>query len=215
MALMASDSSEEDAIVYVVDDDASVRRAMTRLFKSRGLRVAAFANARAFLDHQREDAPGCLILDVQMPGKSGIELQEELVGRPIDLPIVFMTAHGDIPMVVKAMRSGAVDFLPKPVDERQLAETVHQAIERCKHQRQESTAVHAFRRRVDSLSKREFEVMQLVIRGMLNKQIARRLGVTEHTIKVHRGRVMEKTGTKSVAELVRLCERSGLATRDK
>jgi RNA polymerase sigma factor (sigma-70 family) len=207
------DEKVTDAIVYVVDDDASVRKAMTRMFKSLGIEVATFGTAREFLDCERRNVPGCLLLDVQMPGQTGIELQKELAAHHDDLPIVFMTGHGDIPMTVKAMRSGAVDFLTKPVDERQLVETVQQAIERHTRERLDSADLREFRQRVDSLSKREYEVMTLVIDGMLNKQIARRLGITEYTVKVHRGRVMEKTGTDSVADLVRLCERSGISAR--
>ena len=212
--MMTDDVTATGAIVYVVDDDVSVRKAMTRMFKSLGLEVATFGTAREFLDCRRKDVPGCLILDVQMPGLTGLELQEELVAHQVDLPIVFMTGHGDIPMTVKAMRSGAVDFLPKPVDEQQLVQTVHQAIERNARKRHETATLSDFRQRVDSLSKRESEVMTLVISGLLNKQIASRLGITEHTVKVHRGRVMEKTGVDSVAQLVRLCERSGVARPD-
>ncbi len=212
--MMTDDVTATGAIVYVVDDDVSVRKAMTRMFKSLGLEVATFSTAREFLDCRQKDVPGCLILDVQMPGLTGLELQEELVAHQVDLPIVFMTGHGDIPMTVKAMRSGAVDFLPKPVDEQQLVQTVHQAIERNARKRHETATLSDFRQRVDSLSKRESEVMTLVISGLLNKQIASRLGITEHTVKVHRGRVMEKTGVDSVAQLVRLCERSGVARPD-
>lgn len=212
--MMTDDVTATGAIVYVVDDDVSVRKAMTRMFKSLGLEVATFSTAREFLDCRRKDVPGCLILDVEMPGLTGLELQEELVAHQVDLPIVFMTGHGDIPMTVKAMRSGAVDFLPKPVDEQQLVQTVHQAIERNARKRHETATLSDFRQRVDSLSKRESEVMTLVISGLLNKQIASRLGITEHTVKVHRGRVMEKTGVDSVAQLVRLCERSGVARPD-
>lgn len=207
---MTLNVTESDAAVYVVDDDASVRKAMTRMFTSLGFQVASFGTAREFLDYQREDVPGCLLLDIQMPGQTGIELQEELVEHGVDLPVVFMTAHGDIPLTVTAMRSGAVDFLPKPVDEQQLVRTVQQAIERHAIERTENIVQHEFRRQVATLSKREYEVMTLVIGGMLNKQIARRLGITEHTVKVHRGRVMEKTGVSSVADLVRLCESSGI-----
>jgi FixJ family two-component response regulator len=212
---MTLNATVSDAAVYVVDDDVSVRKAVTRMFKSLGFQVASFGTAREFLEYQRADVPGCLILDVQMPGQTGIELQEKLVEHDVDLPIVFMTAHGDIPMTVKAMQSGAVDFLPKPVDEQQLVRTVQQAIERHVIERQEKAAEHEFRRLVATLSKREYEVMTLVIGGMLNKQIARRLGITEYTVKVHRGRVMEKTGVNSVAELVRLCERSGIAAQNQ
>jgi len=204
-----------DAVVYVVDDDASVRKAVTRTLKSFGWPVVTFETASEFLDHQRADVPSCLILDVKMPGVSGIELQEQLAAHGVDLPIVFMSGHGDIPMSVKAMKAGAVDFLPKPADEQQLLETVQQALKRHANQRQEAAALHEFRQRVDSLTKREFQVMALVISGMLNKQIASQMNITEYTVKVHRGRVMEKTGVGSFAELVRLCERSGLSAQDQ
>ena len=199
-----------DAMIYVVDDDELVRRATARKFRALGFQVATFGSAREFLDFPRADMAGCLILDVQMPGKTGIELQEELAAHQIDLPIVFMTAHGDIPMSVQAMKAGAVDFLPKPVDEQQLVQTVQQAISRFTRRREESADLDDFRRRVDSLSKREREVMMLVVSGLLNKQIASRLGIVEYTVKVHRRRVMDKTEVGSLAELVRLCERSGI-----
>lgn len=200
-----------DAIVYVVDDDASVRRAVERLLRSAGLQVEAFETAGAFLEHERADAPGCLVLDVRMPGRSGIELQEELTAHGVDLPIVFMTAHGDIPMSVKAIKDGAVDFLPKPVQEEVLLDVVNKAIERHAREREESSDIHEFELLVDTLTPREREVMDLVILGLLNKQIALRLEISLVTVKVHRGRVMTKTGVGSVAELVRLCERAGLA----
>ncbi len=205
----------KNAVVYIVDDDPSVRNALSRTFKSIGLQVATFSSAREFLDNTRdnishENVAGCLILDVQMPDQTGIELQEELNRDHAGLPIVFMTAHGDIPMTVKAMQAGAVDFLPKPVDEQQLVEVVQRSIARHAQEQYECAILEDFRRRVDSLSRREYEVMTLVITGMLNKQIARRLDITEYTVKVHRGRVMEKTGAESLAELVRLCERAGV-----
>ncbi len=199
-----------DSVVYIVDDDPLVRRALTRTFKSLELQVAAFASAREFLDSDREDLPGCLILDVHMPDQTGIELQAELIARQVDLPIIFLTAHGDIPMTVKAIRSGAVDFLTKPVDQHQLVRTVRESIDRHAHQREESAALREFRQRVDSLSKREYQVMTLAVAGMLNKQIASRLGITERTVKEHRGRVMKKTGTTSIAKLARLCEKAGV-----
>ena len=198
-----------------MDDDPSVRKAITRMFKSLGMRVASFATAREFMDSEREDVPGCLILDVQMPDQTGIELQEELVARDVDLPIVFLTGHGNIPMTVQAMRTGAVDFLTKPLDQQQLIATVCQAIERHAQQRTTSAALRGFRQRVDSLSKREYQIMTLAVGGMLNKQIARRLGITEHTVKVHRGRVMNKTGASSIAELARLCERAGIVAPEQ
>jgi len=208
---MSQDTSGA-AIVYVVDDDDLVRRATARAFKSLGFEVASFPDAQQFLDHDRLDRPGCLILDVNMPGLSGIELQDQLAAHQIDLPIVFISAHGDIPMSVKAMKAGAVDFLPKPVDQQQLIQTVQQAIDRHALERGDNAELAEFRQRVDSLSKRESEVLELVIQGLLNKQIARRLDITEYTVKVHRRHVMEKTEADSLAELVRLCERSGVTT---
>ena len=207
---MSQDTSAA-AMVYVVDDDDLVRRATARAFKSLGFEVASFADAQQFLDHKRLDRPGCLILDVNMPGLSGIELQDQLAARQIDLPIVFISAHGDIPMSVKAMKAGAVDFLPKPVDQQQLIQTVQQAIDRHALERRDNAELTEFRHRVDSLSKRESEVLELVVQGLLNKQIARRLHITEYTVKVHRRHVMDKTEVDSLAELVRLCERSGIA----
>ena len=204
-----------NALVYIVDDDPSVRKAITRMFKSLGMRVASFATAREFMDSEREDLPGCLILDVQMPDQTGIELQEELVAHDVDLPIVFLTGHGNIPMTVQAMRTGAVDFLTKPLDQQQLIATVCQAIERHAQQRTTSAALRGFRQRVDSLSKREYQIMTLAVGGLLNKQIARRLGITEHTVKVHRGRVMNKTSANSIAELARLCERAGIVALEQ
>jgi len=200
-----------NAMVYLVDDDASVRKAMTRLFKSEAIQIKTFETAGEFLDHERADVPGCLILDVEMPDQTGIELQAELVAQHVDIPIVFMTGHGDIPMSVKAIKEGAVDFLPKPVEHQKLLQTVKNAIARHASERPQSSLIRDFLQRVDTLSKREREVMDLVITGMLNKQIASKLGITEYTVKVHRGRMMEKTGVESLAELVRLHERSGIA----
>ncbi len=212
---MNQDQSNTETIVYVVDDDPSVRNALNRMFKSHGMSVESFASAREFLEYKRPDAPCCLLLDVNMPGQTGIELQDELAEHHVDLPIVFITAHGDIPMTVTAMQHGAIDFLQKPVDHEKLLVTVRQALGRHARKRQESTGLREFCQRVETLSKREYEVMKLVITGKLNKQIARQLGITEHTIKVHRGRVMEKTGVDSIAELVRLCEKAGIQATDQ
>ena len=198
-----------EAIVYVVDDDPSVRKATARLFRTAGCEVVTFESADEFLDYQTSDTPACLILDLDMPGRSGIELQAELAARLIGLPIVFMTGHGDIPTTVSAMKQGAVDFLPKPVDDQRLIETVQQAIEAHARELELSQSVNEFKQKLDLLTRREHEVMMLVIEGLLNKQVAKRMGVTEATVKVHRGRVMEKTGVDSIAELVRLCERGG------
>jgi len=213
--MMSHDDPTAEAIVYVVDDDASVRESLRRIFKSHGIQVSTFQSAREFLDWTRPEVPACLLLDVQMPGKTGIQLQEELVANEVNLPIVFMTAHGDIPMTVKAMQKGAVNFLQKPVNDDQLLETIRMAIDRNVQDRKMSADQREFLERVQSLSKREHEVMTQVITGKLNKQIARRLGITEYTVKVHRGRVMEKTGVPSLAELVRLCDRLGIATADE
>lgn len=200
----------DDAIVYIVDDDSSVRKATARVFRAAGFKVESFASADEFLDYPVSNTPGCLILDLEMPGRSGIELQEELAARKIGLPIVFMTGHGDIPTTVTAMKHGAVDFLPKPVDDERLIETVTQAIQSYSAELSQLSDVRDFREKLTLLTKRESEVMMLVIEGLLNKQIAARLGVTEATVKVHRGRMMEKTEVDSVAELVRLCERGGV-----
>ena len=200
-----------NGIVFVVDDDLSVRKASARLFRSAGFQVETFESAQEFLEYPRPDQPSCLVLDVRMPGLSGVELQEQLMARDADLPIVFMTGHGDIPMTVKAIKAGAVDFLPKPVSDKRLLQTVEDAVDTHAVRRQQSAELAEFRKRVESLTSRESEVVKLVITGMLNKQIAKQLGITEATVKVHRGRVMEKTEVESVAELVRLCERAGLS----
>jgi len=198
-----------NAIVYVVDDDESVRKATARLMRSAGSQVETFETAREFLDRRRPTGFGCLILDLAMPGVSGMELQKELAELDVDLPIVFMTGTGDIATSVEAMKQGAVDFLPKPVDNERLLETVRSAIDQHTQARQQSFREDAFRKRLKNLTKREHEVMLLVITGLRNKEIANRLGITETTVKVHRGRVMEKTHVNSLAELVLLCDRVG------
>ena len=198
--------------VFIVDDDASVRRALMRLIKSAGSEVQAFASARDFLEYWRigDERPGCLVLDVRMPGLSGLDLQQELQAANALLPIIFITGHGDIPMSVKAMKEGAVDFLPKPVKDKVLLNAIEQALERAVRERSVHDELDDIRRRLDSLTPRELEVLRLVITGMLNKQIAYRLGTVEKTIKVHRARVMEKMEVQSLAELVRLAERTGI-----
>jgi FixJ family two-component response regulator len=198
--------------VFLVDDDASVRRALTRLIKSAGYEVQAFASARDFLDYRRlsEESPGCLVLDVRMPGLSGLDLQHELRAANALLPIIFITGHGDIPMSVKAMKEGAVDFLPKPVKDKELLSAIEQALARADHDHAERLDVEDLERRLETLTPREREVMTLVVRGFLNKQIAFELGIVEKTVKVHRARVMEKMAVHSLAELVRLAERAGI-----
>jgi FixJ family two-component response regulator len=195
--------------VFLVDDDASVRRALTRLIKSAGYTVQAFASARDFLAYWRatEEVRGCLVLDVRMPGLSGLDLQHELQAAHTLLPIIFVTGHGDIPMSVKAMKEGAVDFLPKPVKDKDLLRAIDQALARANHDHAERRELEDIQRRVKSLTPREREVMSLAVRGFLNKQIAFELGTVEKTVKVHRARVMEKMEVQSFAELVRIAER--------
>ncbi len=194
--------------VYVVDDDESVRNAMARLLKSVGLRVEVFGSARAFLDHERADVPGCLLLDVRMPGLSGLDLQQELADSEDELPIVFISGHGDIPISVRAIKAGAVDFLPKPVNDQELLNAVGQAIDRHILLRGNHSELSDIRARFESLTPREREVLLLVVEGLMNKQIATRLSIAEPTVKVHRRHVMEKMGADSIAELVRWWGRS-------
>jgi FixJ family two-component response regulator len=203
--------SQPRGIVFVVDDDPSVRKASARIFRSTEFRVETFETAREFLEYPRPDLPSCLVLDVQMPGLSGVELQEQLTAQDADLPVVFMTGHGDISMAVKAMKTGAIDFLPKPVDKDRLCRTVAEAIARHAAGREQAGELEEFCRRVELLTPREHDVMKLVVTGLLNKQVAKKLRITEATVKLHRGRVMEKTGVASIAELARRCERAGLS----
>lgn len=202
--------ADTTAIVFIVDDDLSIRKALGRLLRSFGFQVETFPSAQKFLEHERPDAPGCLVLDVRMPGLDGLELQCSLREANVSLPIVFITGHGDIPMTVQAMKAGAVDFLPKPFDDEALLNAVRQAIARDVQARQERADNTVLRRRVDSLTPREREVLELVVSGMLNKQVGHRLGVTEKTIKVHRAQAMHKMQASSLAELVRLAERVGI-----
>ncbi len=195
--------------VFLVDDDPSVRRALARLIKSAGYQVQTFGSAREFLDRKPDATePVCLVLDIRMPGLSGIDLQHELKLTNLVLPIIFITGHGDIPTTVKAMKAGAVDFLPKPVRDVDLLRAIEQALARARREGAERKELQDIQRRIDNLTAREREVMSLVIKGWLNKQIAVELGIVEKTIKVHRARVMDKMQVDSVAELVRLAERS-------
>lgn len=197
--------------VFVVDDDASVVRSLERLIRGGGYNVFTYRSAREFLRlYQRPQAPGCLLLDIAMPGLDGIELQRRLIETQFDLPIIFITGHGDVPTSVRAMKAGAVDFLTKPFDERELLQAVRQALFKDKlaiRQRHERAQIM---KQVASLTGRENQVMRLVVSGMLNKQIAATLGTCEKTIKVHRGRVMKKMEVQSVAELVRIAEKAGM-----
>jgi FixJ family two-component response regulator len=197
--------------VFLVDDDPSVRRALARLIKSAGHQVQTFGSAQEFLGTRAggEEA-ACLVLDVRMPGLTGIELQRQLQTLNRNVPIVFMTGHGNIPMSVEAMKAGAVDFLPKPVKDTELLRAIKQALARAVHDRTERNELAAIQRRVEKLTRREREVMVHVVRGLLNKQIAFELGTVEKTIKVHRARVMEKMQVASLADLVRLAEKVGI-----
>ena len=197
--------------VFLIDDDPSVRRALTRLIKSAGYQVQPFASARGFLDGGcRSAGPSCLVLDVQMPGLSGLDLQHELAALDMNLPIVFITGHGDIPTSVRAMKAGAVDFLQKPVKDKDLLQAIEQSLARAARDQSDREEIDEIRRRLASLSPREREVMPLVVTGMLNKQVAFQLGTVEKTIKVHRARVMDKMGADSVAALVRMAEKVGI-----
>jgi FixJ family two-component response regulator len=198
--------------VFLVDDDPSVRKALTRLIKAAGYQVEAFASARDFLEWRNgpDRGSGCLILDVRMPGLSGLDLQQELLAAHAQLPIIFITGHGDIPMSVKAMKHGAVDFLPKPIKDTVLLKAVEQALARADHDLAEREELENIQRRLESLTPREREVLALVVKGLLNKQIAFQLGTVEKTVKVHRARVMAKMEVQSLAELVRIAERVGI-----
>ena len=196
--------SQSPGTVYIVDDDASVRRAATRLLFAAGFKALAFETAQEFLEYPCPETPSCLVLDVQMPGLTGIELQEQLAGYQPAIPIVFITGHGDIPTSVKAIKAGATDFLSKPVDTESLLSAVRQAIGQHTQALQRAAALAETRSGVHSLTDRERQVMELVVTGMLNKRIAAQLGITEATVKVHRGRVMQKMKVDSVVELVRI-----------
>ncbi len=194
-------------VVFVIDDDVSMREALQNLLRSVGLQVETFETAREFLVRPRPDAPGCLVLDVRLPGLSGLDLQRELAKSDIEIPIIFITGHGDIRMSVQAMKAGAVEFLEKPLRDQDLLDAVRQAIERNREARAQLLETAQLRARYDSLTAREREVMALVVRGLLNKQIAGEVGTTEATVKLHRGRVMHKMQADSLADLIRMAEK--------
>jgi FixJ family two-component response regulator len=202
--------SSPGSLVFLVDDDPSVRRGLSRLLISAGHLVEVFTSATDFLLREPHNGPSCLILDIRMPELSGLDLQETLARQSRDEQIVFITGHADVPMSVHAMKAGAVDFLPKPFDNEALLRAVDHALARSAERHWQRLERNSLRSRVDKLTPREFEVLQFVIAGMLNKQIGAELGVAEKTIKVHRGHMMEKLGVKSVAELVRLAQKAGV-----
>jgi FixJ family two-component response regulator len=202
--------TEQPSIVFVVDDDASIRDALKSLIRSVGLRVEAFGSPREFLQGNRPDAPSCLVLDVRLPGKSGLDLQCQLAEANIYIPIVFITGHGDIPMSVRAMKAGAIEFLTKPFRDQDLLDAIQAGLERDRARRQREAETAMLHERLKSLTPREREVLPLVVSGLLNKQVAAEIGATEATVKVHRSQLMKKMGADSLPELVRIAERIGI-----
>lgn len=202
--------AENQSVVYVVDDDNDVRNATERLIRSIGLRARTFTTASEFLRAKLEDAPGCLILDVRMPGMSGLDLQSEMAKAGIDIPIIFITGHADIVMAVRVMKAGAVEFLTKPFREQELVDSIQHAIDRNRGARQQQAGLIELRERFNSLTQRQRQVMSYVVQGLLNKQIATELATSETTVKLHRGQVMHKMQAQSLPDLVRAAERLAL-----
>jgi FixJ family two-component response regulator len=205
--------TEQEPIVFVVDDDVSVRTSTERLLRSVGFKVQTFGSATEFVGSSRPEGPACLVLDVRLPGRSGLDLQGELTRSGVQIPIVFMTGHGDIPMSVRAMKAGAVEFLTKPYRKGALLAAIRAAIERDRASRRERREAGALRQRYEQLTPREREVMALVVAGLLNKQIAGELATAERTIKFHRAHIMQKMGADSLAELVRMAGRLSVASK--
>ena len=199
-----------EQIVFIVDDDESMRVALTYLFQSMNLRVEVFSTATAFLESKLPSTTSCLVLDIRLPGVNGLEFQDVLAKAGIHIPIVFMTGHGDIPMSVKAMRAGAIDFLPKPFRDQDMLDAVMRAFDQDRKRRDEEKVVSKLRHLFESLTPREREVLPLVISGLMNKQIAHRLEISEITVKIHRGQVMKKMEARSLADLVRMAEILGI-----
>jgi FixJ family two-component response regulator len=205
-----SNEQAQQPVVFVVDDDASMRKALANLIHSVGLRAETFASAPDFLAVELPDAPSCLILDVRLPGLSGLDFQAKLANAKIEIPIVFITGHGDIPMTVRAMKAGAVEFLTKPFRDQDLLDAVQLALERDKARHRSQDLIAGLRAKYDTLTPREQEVMACVTGGLMNKQVAAEIGITENTVKVHRGNVTRKMGAKSLADLVRMADLLGV-----
>lgn len=206
-------STESDAIIAIVDDDASARAGLQSLIRSAGWKVETFVSAQEFLGRRGAEAPGCLILDLQLPGLSGLDLQERMAEVGLAIPIVFLTGHGDIPASVQAMKAGAVEFLTKPLDEEKLFRAIQEALERDRRIRQQHAEIRELRVRYESLTPREQQVMQNVVSGLLNKQVAAELSISEFTVKIHRGHVMRKMRADSLPALVRMAESLGIRSR--
>jgi FixJ family two-component response regulator len=203
-------ASDEQPIVYVIDDDESVRVALTNLFQSVSLRVEVFGSALEFLQSSLPDVASCLVLDVMLPGLSGLDFQNELAKANLHIPIIFMTGHGDIPMTVRAMKAGAIDFLTKPFRQQEMLDAVAAAIERDRKRREDEKMIAKVRALFEKLTPRERDVLTLVAAGLMNKQIAAEIGIAEITVKIHRGHIMKKMGTRSLADLVRITEMLGV-----
>lgn len=201
---------ESSAVIAIVDDDPSVREGLQSLVRSAGWRAETFASAQEFLAHTHAEVPSCLILDLQLPGLSGLDLQKRMADGDLEIPIVFLTGHGNIPASVQAMKAGAVEFLTKPVGEQELLQAIQEAIERDRRVRQQHAEMHELRERYESLTPREQEIMRQVVSGLLNKQTAADLNITEYTVKIHRGHVMRKMHAESLADLVRMAEHLGI-----